>query len=250
MKATDHELQKHDKFTRYGQSFAVSLPHDLGELRLAYVDRKAASMGRQVLIIADERRQPVRGSSHRLRGIVVLSLAVLAVPLAVLVICLGLRFSENVHVVAPGLVYRSAQLLPEELESVIAEHGIRSIISLVPAEPTQSWYQREVSVSSARHVARYEIPLSRGIRPTTDQLQHILSALREAPKPVLLHSQSGADRAGLAAAIFQYAIASQSASEAGRQLSIRYGHVPAFLPETGAMDASFNEFVVANRPPG
>jgi protein tyrosine/serine phosphatase len=145
---------------------------------------------------------------------------------------------------------RSAQLLPEELESVIAEYGIRSVISLASPEPEQSWYQGEVSVTSAHKIARYEIPLSRGVRPTADQIQHVLSALRKAPKPILLHSQSGADRAGLVAAIFQYAIASRPASEAGQQLSIRYSHFPSIWPETAAMDASFDEFVLSKHRSG
>jgi protein tyrosine phosphatase (PTP) superfamily phosphohydrolase (DUF442 family) len=197
-----------------------------------------------------EWKRSLRWRLHRSRYVVLSLLAVLAMPSAVLGVCLGLRFSENVHVVTPGLAYRSAQLLPEELESVIADYGIRSIISLTPPEPEQSWYQREISVSSAHQVVRYEVPLSRGAKPTTDQLQDLLSALREAPKPVLLHSQSGADRAGLAAAIFQYAIDSRPPDEAGRQLSVRYGHFPCILPETRAMDASFDEFVVATRLSG
>jgi protein tyrosine/serine phosphatase len=204
----------------------------------------------QASIRLGEWKRSAREISSRWRAAVVVLVAFLAVPSAVLGVCVGLRFSENVHVVAPGLVYRSAQLLPEELESVIAEYGIRSVISLAPPEPEQSWYRGEVSVSSAHGITRYEIPLSRGVRPTTDQLQHVLSALRTASKPVLLHSQSGADRAGLAAALYQYAIASRPASEAGRQLSIRYGHFPSILPETGAMDTTFDEFVAANRSSG
>jgi protein tyrosine/serine phosphatase len=172
-------------------------------------------------------------------------LAVLAVSTAVLGGCLGVRFSENVHVVAPGLVYRSAQLWPDELEFVIADYGIRSIISLVPPEPDQSWYRGEISVSTAHRIARYEVPLSRGARPTAGQMRDLISALKEAPKPVLIHSKSGADRVGLAAAIFQYAIAARPADEAGQQLSIRYGHLPFLLQETEAMDESFEEFVSA-----
>jgi protein tyrosine/serine phosphatase len=204
----------------------------------------------QAVILLSEWKRSARELSHHWRGAVCAFLALLAMPSAVLGVCLGLRFSDNVHVVTPGLVYRSAQLLPEELESMIAEYGIRSIISLAPSEPEQSWYQGEISVGSARKIARYEVPLSRGDRPTTDQLRRVLSALQKAPKPVLLHSQSGADRAGLAAAIFQYAIASRPASEAARQLSIRYGHFPSILPETAAMDGSFDEFVLANHHSG
>jgi protein tyrosine/serine phosphatase len=204
-------------------------------------------MGPPALVLSVEWMRAARGMLHRWRGAVFAFIAVLGMTLAVLAACLGLRFSENVHVVSPGLVYRSAQLLPEELESVIAEYGIRGIISLAAPEPDQPWYRGEISVSSARGIARYEIPLSRGVKPTTDQLHQVLSALRKAPKPLLLHSQSGADRAGLVAAIFQYAIASRPASEARRQLSIRYGHFPTIFPETGAMDAGFDEFVVTRR---
>jgi protein tyrosine/serine phosphatase len=183
--------------------------------------------------------------SYRWRDVLPVMLAVLAASTAALGVCLGVRFSENVHVVAPGLVYRSAQLWPDELEFVIADYGIRSIISLVPPEPDQSWYQGEISVSTAHRIARYEVPLLRGTRPTASQMRDLIAALREAPKPVLIHSKSGADRVGLAAAIFQYAIAARPADEAGRQLSIRYGHLPLILQETEAMDASFEEFVSA-----
>jgi protein tyrosine/serine phosphatase len=190
-----------------------------------------------------EWKRRVGSRLYRWRDVPPVILAVLAVSAAVLGVCLGVRFSENVHVVAPGLVYRSAQLWPEELEFVIADYGIRSIISLVPPEPERPWYRGEISVSTAHQIVRYEIPLSRGVRPTPSQLRDLISVLREAPKPLLIHSKSGADRVGLAAAIFQYAIAARTADEAGRQLSIRYGHLPFILQETEAMDASFAEFV-------
>jgi protein tyrosine/serine phosphatase len=182
------------------------------------------------------------------RGIVFAALAVVTLSMVVLTSVLGLRFSENVHMVEPGMAYRSAQLLPEELEFVISEHGIRSIVSLTPPEPDEDWYRAEIALSSAHRIAHYDVPIPRGVRLTAKQLQDLVSALREAPKPVLIHSRSGADRAGLAAAIFQYAIASRPAGEASRQLSIRYGHLPYILPETRAMDASFDEYVAATQP--
>jgi protein tyrosine/serine phosphatase len=48
---------------------------------------------------------------------------------------------------------------------------------------------------------RYEMPLSAANELTSDQLRELLSLLRKARKPVLIHSKSGADRTGLAAAI-------------------------------------------------
>jgi hypothetical protein len=94
-----------------------------------------------------EWKRRVGSRLYRWRDVCPIMLAVLAVSTAVVGVCLGLRFSENVHVVAPGLVYHSAQLWPEELEFVIADYGIRSIISLVPPEPEQPWYRGEISVA-------------------------------------------------------------------------------------------------------
>jgi protein tyrosine/serine phosphatase len=165
-------------------------------------------------------------------------------------ICVALRLSDNVHVVESGLALRSGQLWPSELEMVIADYRIRSIVSLVPAEPEQSWYRDEIAVSSAHGISRYEMPFSAGSELTSEQLRKLVALLREAPKPVLIHSKSGADRSGLAAAIFQYAIASRSADEAGGQLSIRYGHLPYLWNSTAAMDATFKRFVASARNPG
>jgi protein tyrosine/serine phosphatase len=164
--------------------------------------------------------------------------------------CVGIRLSDNVHVVESGLAVRSGQLWPAELEMVIADYQIRSIVSLVPAEPEQSWYRDEIAVSSAHGISRYEMPFSAGSELTSEQLRKLVALLREAPKPVLIHSKSGADRSGLAAAIFQYAIASRSADEAGGQLSIRYGHLPYLWNSTAAMDATFKRFVASARNPG
>ena len=47
--------------------------------------------------------------------------------------------------------------------------------------------------------------------------------LREAPKPVLVHCEGGADRTGLAAAL--YLAAAGHPAQADGQLSVRYGFV-------------------------
>lgn len=178
--------------------------------------------------------------SHR---IVVPAAAMCAICLAVLVALFGVRFSDNFDVIEDGVAYRSSQLSPDGLVAVIAQRGIRSIVSLSPPEPDQPWYQGEVAVSRARHVVRYEMPLSPQKELSSAELCELLTLLQTVPKPVLIHSRNGADLAGLAAAMFRYAIASRPAEEAKNQLSIRYGHFPSLVPGTGAMDASFERFV-------
>jgi protein tyrosine/serine phosphatase len=177
------------------------------------------------------------------RRIRVLAAAVCAACLMISVVLFGVRFSGNFDVIETELAYRSGQLSPDELVAVIDQLGIRSIISLSPPEPDRAWYRSEVAISAARHIARYEMPLSWQKELTSAELCRLLRLMQGAPKPVLIHSKSGADRAGLAAAIFRYAIAARSFDDAKNQLSIRYGHFPFLVSGTGAMDASFQKFV-------
>jgi protein tyrosine/serine phosphatase len=183
---------------------------------------------------------PASPLSSTPRRIIIVAASVFA---ASLTIMFGVRFSENFDVVEPGVAYRSGQLRPDELEAIIRQIGIRSIVSLSPAEPDQAWYRGEVAISTARHIPRYEMPLSPRKELTSAELCQLLTLLKEAPKPVLIHSRNGADLAGLASAMFRYAVASRPAEEAKNQLSIRYGHFPYLVSGTGAMDASFERFV-------
>jgi protein tyrosine/serine phosphatase len=138
-------------------------------------------------------------------------------------------------------------LSPSTLEAVVTDYGIRSIISLVPPAPDEYWYRAERRLSAAREIIHYEMPLSAENELTSDQLHQLLLLLQSAPKPLLIQSRSGADRSGLAAAIFKYAVASRSVEEAKGQLSIRYRHVPYLWTGTGAMDASFQRFLREGR---
>ena len=159
---------------------------------------------------------------------------------------LGVRMTDNVHVIESGLAYRSGRLWPGTLDAVIEDYGIRSIINLSSA-PDQYWYRAELAISAARNVVRFEMPLSARDELTAGQLRQLLSLLQRAPKPVLIQSESGADRSGLAAAILEYAIALRPFDEAINQLSIRYGHFPPLWSGTDAMDASFRKFLLEHR---
>jgi protein tyrosine/serine phosphatase len=182
-------------------------------------------------------------------GVKTVLLIVAATIATLAAICLSQRLTDNVHVIESGLAYRSAELWPGELELVVEDYGIRSIISLVPPAPDQYWYRGEQAVSSARGIVRYEMPLSADSELSLGQLRDLLTLLRKAPKPVLIHSRTGADRSGFAAAIFKYAIMSRSIEEAESQLSIRYGHIPNIWTGTDAMDASFKRFLASAETP-
>lgn len=159
--------------------------------------------------------------------------------------CVALIQSGNVHEVAGGQVYRSAQLDAADLRALVAGHGIRAVLNLRGANPGQDWYEAELAASRALGVAHYDLGISARHPPTPAQLAEIVELLRSAPKPLLIHCKAGADRSGLAAALYRFAVADEPAAEAAGELSLRYAHFPYLFNHTGAMDGAFAAYVQA-----
>ncbi len=152
-------------------------------------------------------------------------------------------YEGNVHAVQDGVLYRSAQLGKDGLGSVAHEYGIKSVLNLRGANAGSPWYDNELAESRELGLVHYDYPISAKRFVTGRQIAQILEIVRNAPKPLLIHCMSGADRSGLVAALYEYAIAGQSAKEADRQLSLVYGHFPYLTSRSGAMDDSFWAFV-------
>jgi protein tyrosine phosphatase (PTP) superfamily phosphohydrolase (DUF442 family) len=159
-----------------------------------------------------------------------------------------IQYQGNFHAVKDGEFYRSAQLTKDELDSAIQEHGIRSILNLRGGYPGQPWYDDEVAVSQAHGVAHYDYGLSAYRVVTAKQIGQILDIIRNAPKPLLVHCKSGADRAGLISALYRWADGDATAAQADGELSLVYGHFPYFWSRSKAMDDSFWAFVGAQGP--
>jgi protein tyrosine/serine phosphatase len=64
--------------------------------------------------------------------------------------------------------------------------------------------------------------------------------MRDAPKPILIHCQAGADRTGLVSVLYLQQIAGIDEETAEEQLSVRFGHIGIpYLSSTFAMDRSW-----------
>lgn len=150
----------------------------------------------------------------------------------------------NFHVVDQGALYRSRQLSGTELAQVIGAYGIRSVLNLRGPNPGSDWYDDELAVSAAKHVTHYDYGISARRPVTPARLWEILRIIRNAPKPILVHCQAGADRTGLVAAVYLFSHGAR-AEEAERALSLRYGHFPYLGSKTRAMDDSFAVYVHA-----
>ena len=155
----------------------------------------------------------------------------------------AVQYNGNFHVVTQGAFYRSAQLDKDELETAVRSRGIRAILNLRGAHPGEAWYDDEVAVSKALGVAHFDYGLSAYRFVTDNQIADVLGILRDAPKPLLVHCKSGADRTGLVSALYRFAVEGKGANEADQQLTLIYGHFPYLTSRTRAMDDSFWTFV-------
>ena len=107
-------------------------------------------------------------------------------------------------------------------------------------KPDSEWYREELRVSAANRIKHYDITLSATKEPTENDVKQLMEIFKKAQQPILIHCQGGADRSGLVAAMWKVIIDQESKSEAEKQLSIFYGHIP--LGGTYAMDKFFKKW--------
>ena len=170
------------------------------------------------------------------------------IPIATLVFLLLSAGSYFIYIEAQGNfypitddeAYRSAQLDRDEFEYYIKEYDIKSIVNLLGKHPNESWYQEEMEVSADHNVRHYDLSLPATREPTEEDAQELVEIYKTAPRPVLVHCKAGADRSGLAAAMWKVIVDKEPKSEAAKELSILYGHIP--IGKTIAMDHFFEKW--------
>jgi protein tyrosine phosphatase (PTP) superfamily phosphohydrolase (DUF442 family) len=165
--------------------------------------------------------------------------AVLIVALAVGSWALGLQVTGNIHTVEDGVLYRSAQLNGQRLTDVLTTYGIRSVINLRGGNRGDWWYQNELEVTAANSVAHFDVYMAATSEPSAEVVSRLIEIMRTAPRPILIHCNSGSDRAGLASALYERLLKGLPAEVADAQLSFRYGHFPWLGSGTVAMDRTF-----------
>lgn len=151
-----------------------------------------------------------------------------------------LHLNGNYHPVIANEVYRAAQITPAEIASYQANDGIRSVLNLRGAFPGEEWYDQEVAASRELGITHVDFKMSASVELSDQQVERLIAVMRDMPKPMLIHCRQGADRSGLAAALYMAAIAGMNEQEAERQLSLRYGHfaVP-YLSDAYPMDETW-----------
>lgn len=155
----------------------------------------------------------------------------------------SINLSGNFHTVVPGQVYRSAQVVPGQLARLVGKTGLRSVLNLRGAHPDEPWYRAERAEAADLGLEMRDFRMSDREQLTPDRAAELLALMRDLPKPLLIHCRAGADRTGLAAALYLAAVQQMPADEAESQLSLAFGHfsVPV-LSAAWPMDESFQVF--------
>ncbi len=130
------------------------------------------------------------------------------------------------------------------MTKLVQENKLRTVINLRGANETSPWYQDEMRESERLGLKHFDFGLSANQEVSDEEIDRILETIRQAPKPVLIHCKSGADRTGLISALYLYREEQKSAESAAGELTIWGGHFPyLFWRKTGAMDVSFERYV-------
>lgn len=143
----------------------------------------------------------------------------------------------NLHKVGDQ-VWRSAQPSPRDL-SRLKRQGLRTIVNLRGGRSHGAW-QLEKDAAERLGLKVVDLVLRSREAPDRETLLALPDFFAALDYPVLAHCKSGADRAGLFAALYRLVVEGASASDAQRELTILKGHFR--YAQTGILDAFLEEF--------
>lgn len=137
----------------------------------------------------------------------------------------------NLHEVEKGAFYRSAQLNKKEFKEVIETYDIKTIINLRDISDDKEWFNDERAVADEHGVTHISIGMSARRIPHRYEVKALLEAYQELEKPILVHCRNGADRSGIADALYRMEVLGQDAEEAREALSWKHLHFPFMRPQ-------------------
>lgn len=163
----------------------------------------------------------------------------------------------NMHVVDHGFVralynnfydigggmYRCSQPSPRQIHRYHNTLGIRSIINLRGPNPYGS-YPLEQEVCARLGIELIDCVIYSRRAPFVHEVLRLRDAFADVQYPALLHCKSGADRAGLASALFRILQLGHAVPEAMQELDWRYGHFKQ--AKTGVLDFFLATYVARN----
>jgi protein tyrosine/serine phosphatase len=186
------------------------------------------------------RSEGIMGIFERKRGLIRYGIAGALLGCA----CFGgyiglLQLTGNFHTVIPGELYRSAQPSGSQLEDYIKQYGIKTVINL-RGKHDKPWYVEETAAAERLGVQHIDFGMSATKVLSVEKAVALIAIMKSAPRPILIHCLSGADRTGLASLMYSQQVAGIGEDQAEWQLSFLFGHVAVpYLSASFAMDRSW-----------
>lgn len=128
--------------------------------------------------------------------------------------CVYFNFYQSV---GAGM-YRSGQMPPERLGTIIDKLGIKTVVNL-RGEEDKPWYVAERETVEQNEARLINLGFSASRYPDPARLRELLDVVERIEPPFLVHCKGGADRTGLFFVLLALR-EGQSWSEAMRQLSL------------------------------
>ncbi|MDJ0866209.1 MAG: tyrosine-protein phosphatase [Myxococcota bacterium] len=150
----------------------------------------------------------------------------LALAILLLVVAGPLRtriFHGNLHRVGDG-IYRSGTPSTARLEAWIGELGLRTVVNLRERGEGRPWYEEQRALARQHGLAFHTVGLSGDRLPTPASVRALVAVLDEAPRPLLMHCQGGAERTGLVAAL-AVLLDGGDLADARAQFDLEHGYI-------------------------
>ena len=144
---------------------------------------------------------------------------------------------HNLHQI-DAQMWRSNQPTPGRVEQA-AKAGIKTIINLRGPRSDGGW-KLEAEACKKANITLIDFTARSRAAPDKEMLYGARDLFNSIEKPALMHCKSGADRAGLMAALYVLIYCEKPVAEAMKQLSLRYLHVRQ--AKTGMLDSFFEAY--------
>lgn len=141
---------------------------------------------------------------------------------------------HNEHQIAPNM-WRCNQPSPSRIKKA-ANRGIKTIINLRGPRSDGGW-RLESEACKIYGLILMDFTVRSRAAPDKHMLHSAKALFDEIELPAMMHCKSGADRAGLMAALYLLIVKKMPAREAAKQLAWKYGHFKQ--AKTGLLDAFF-----------
>ena len=132
---------------------------------------------------------------------------------------------DNFGVVEPGKIYRSGQPKPYQLENLIREYGIRTVINTREPEVRESLIRGEQKICDRTGARMVRIRMPGDGRGTYEQYDEAVALLRDPTNlPALVHCARGSYRSGAVIASYRVLVQGWSEDDAIREMAKYRAH--------------------------